>query len=69
MPRLISLMSEVPAAILGLENRGKVEEGYIADVILFNPSVKKICDDKKSLLFGREIFGEVKEILKQGELL
>ncbi len=69
MQRLIALMSEVPAEILELENVGKIQEGYIADVILFNPSVKKICGDKNSLLFGLEIFGEVKEVIKQGELL
>ncbi len=69
MQRLIALMSEVPAEILELENVGKIQEGYVADVTLFNPSVKKICDDKNSLLFGLEIFGEVKEVIKQGELL
>ncbi len=69
MQRLIALMSEVPAEILELENVGKIQEGYIADVILFNPNSKKICEDKHSLLFGLEIFGEVKEVIKQGELL
>ncbi len=63
MPRLIAMMSEVPAKILGVENRGKIEEGYSADMVLFDPSVRRVCDDKKSLLYGMEIYGEVKEII------
>lgn len=69
MQRLISLMSEVPAKILELDNLGKIKEGYIADVILFDPNTKKICEDENSLLFKMEIFGEVKEVIKQGERL
>ncbi len=65
--RLISLLSEVPAEVLGLEKLGKIEEDYIADVILFDPDVKKVCEDRESLLFGMEIFGGVKEIIKQGQ--
>lgn len=69
MPKLMELMSEKPAEILALENVGKIEEGYSADLTLFNPQVKSIKDDKNSLLHGMEIFGEVKQTLKQGELL
>lgn len=69
MPKLMELMSEKPAEILALENVGKIEEGYSADLALFNPQVKSIKDDKNSLLHGMEIFGEVKQTLKQGELL
>jgi len=69
MSQLIVLLAQKPAEILDLENVGKIEEGYIANVTLFNPSVKTINSDKNSLLFGMEIFGEVKQTLKQGELL
>ncbi|HIP47096.1 MAG TPA: dihydroorotase [Campylobacterales bacterium] len=69
MSQLIGLLSHNPAEILALENTGKIEEGYIADLTLFNPSVKMINSDKNSLLFGMEIFGEVKQTFKQGELL
>lgn len=69
MLQLISMMSEVPAEILKLEKLGKIKEGYIADVILFDPHSKKICDDAHSLLYGLELFGELKGVIKEGELL
>ncbi len=67
MQKLSELTSEKPAEILDLEKVGKIEEGYIADLILFNPHVESINNDKNSLLFGMEIFGEVKHTLKKGE--
>jgi len=68
MSKLIQLLSEKPAIILGLEGVGKVEVGAEADLILFNPHLKRFNEDKKSLLYGMEIFGEVQETIKKGEL-
>jgi len=67
MQKLSALTSEKPAEILNLDKVGKIEEGYIADLVLFNPHAISINNDKNSLLFGMEIFGEVKYTLKKGE--
>ena len=69
MQKLIALLSEKPAEVLGLQNVGKIEVGYLADLTLFNPSLKRINNDKNSLLYGMEIFGEVKQTVRKGELL
>lgn len=37
LPHLIRGMSSLPAQIIGLEDRGLVREGYIADLNVFNP--------------------------------
>jgi len=36
-PELIRKMTELPAAVLGLKDRGKIEKGFFADVVIFNP--------------------------------
>jgi len=67
MQKLSRLTSERPAEILELENVGKVAEGYIADLTLFDPLEESVNNDKNSLLFGMKIFGEVKYTLKNGQ--
>ncbi len=36
-PELIRKMTELPAAVLGLKDRGKIEKGFFADVVILNP--------------------------------
>jgi len=69
METLISMLSEKPAEVLGLDKAGKIKEGYEADFVLFDPSIVTKKEDKKSLLFGQEIQGEVKYTFKQGKQL
>ena len=38
------MISSNPAEILGLENVGKVEEGYSADLVIFDPKEAKILN-------------------------
>ncbi|MGH0052428.1 MAG: amidohydrolase family protein, partial [Sphaerochaetaceae bacterium] len=42
---LINRMSAKPAQRLGLANRGKIAEGYKADLVLLNPEQLKDCSD------------------------
>ena len=42
--KLSEMISSNPADILGLENIGKVEEGYIADLVIFDPKEAKILN-------------------------
>ncbi len=69
MPHLIRLLSENPAEILGMNKKGYIQEGYDADVILFDPESVRMINDKTSLLDKQKIYGEVKHTIKQGVLL
>jgi N-acyl-D-aspartate/D-glutamate deacylase len=37
MPRAVQLMSDIPARLFGLTGRGRIAEGYQADLVLFDP--------------------------------
>ncbi len=41
---LVNMISSKPAEVLGLENIGKIEEGYIADLVIFDPKEAKILN-------------------------
>lgn len=36
-PQLVYKMTELPAAVLRLKDRGKIEKGFFADLVIFNP--------------------------------
>jgi N-acyl-D-aspartate/D-glutamate deacylase len=38
MERTVQLMTDIPARLFGLTGRGRVEEGYQADVVVFDPN-------------------------------
>jgi len=69
MSQLMRLLSENPAKVLGLKELGKVKEGYIADLLLFDPNSMVHHDSTMAGLFQKELLGEVKYTIKQGELL
>ncbi len=37
LPRAVQLMSDIPARLFGLTGRGRIAEGYQADLVLFDP--------------------------------
>ena len=39
----VKMLTETPAKILGLKDTGKLEEGYAADIVLFNKEFE-VCD-------------------------
>jgi dihydroorotase len=57
--RLMELMAKNPAHILGLQHVGAIEEGYEANLILFDPEHREVVTDKNSPYFGREIYGKI----------
>jgi dihydroorotase len=57
MSRLIELISITPAKIIGFDNQIKV--GNRANFILFNPNSEKIVNNKNSLYYGEQLYGEV----------
>ncbi len=50
MERVVQLMSDAPARLFGLKERGRIEEGWHADLVLFDPEtvdagpVRKVAD-------------------------
>jgi dihydroorotase len=62
LQRLIELCSINPAKILKLENRGKIEVGYRADMFIFDPNHKELVDNKNSIYTKDELFGDIKKV-------
>ena len=43
LPEAVRRMTSLPAQVFGMMGRGKIEEGYFADLVMFNPD--KVQDD------------------------
>ncbi len=69
MSRLLELLCERPAEVLKLENVGKIQEGYVADIVLFDPNAAYVKEDKHSLLHGMHLQGAVRHTIKRGEMV
>ncbi|HIP30001.1 MAG TPA: dihydroorotase, partial [Sulfurospirillum arcachonense] len=48
---------------------GKIEVGYKADMVIFNEKVSRKIEDKTSLYSGDTLYGEVKYVFKNGEVV
>lgn len=75
LEKLISMMSTVPADILGVEG-GRLAEGRAADIVLFSPSERwTVCPEKlhgksKNTPFkGTELCGRVKYTILNGRIV
>ncbi|MHC6203167.1 dihydroorotase [Breznakiellaceae bacterium SP9] len=73
LERLSALMSANPAHILGLQDRGRIEEGLRSDIVLVNPAVRWTVDPKRfkskgknSPFAGRELYAKVIQTLHNG---
>lgn len=60
--RLAELMAKNPAQILGVEGVGAIEEGYDANLVLFDPSVTERVTQQSSPYAGGEIDGVIKRV-------
>ena len=47
----IQMMCKTPAKVMGLQNRGEIKEGFIADLVFFNEEIQV----QKVLLQGKEL--------------
>ena len=52
-----------------MENIGKVEEGYIADLVIFDEKKSFIVEDKTSLYYKDELYGKVITVIKDGAVV
>ncbi|MCH9813129.1 MAG: amidohydrolase family protein [Epsilonproteobacteria bacterium] len=66
---LTELISKNPATILGLQNVGEIKEGYVANLMLFNPVSSKVCEDQHSPYFGETFYGCIDATIHKGRLL
>ena len=66
---LSRLISATPAKILGFDKLGEIEEGFIANLVVFDPNVSKVVDDKTSLFNNFKIDGEVVLTISNGNIL
>ncbi len=69
MSRLMELCSINPALIIEQKDIGKIEVGYRADMLLFDEKVSRVIKDKTSLYNKDTLFGEVKQVFKDGKLV
>jgi dihydroorotase len=67
MQRLEELCSKNPAALINEDNKGKIEVGFKADMVLFDAKSSRVVEDKTSLYNADELFGKVLKVFKDGE--
>ena len=76
MPEAIHKMTGMPAARLGLSDRGHLKKGQKADLVLFDPHERWIMGRETlhmaadwSAYQGIEITGRILRVLSRGELI
>ena len=73
---MVRLMSTRPAELLGLKDRGRIEEGYIADLTVFDPNKEYIytkdmivSKSKNTPWIGKKLKGEVEYTIVSGKIV
>lgn len=66
---LMKLCAQNPASILGLNDKGSLSEGFVADIILFDPNESYEVSDKHSLYYQDTLYGKVKKVLVEGNIV
>jgi dihydroorotase len=69
MGRLMQMCSKTPAKILGLENCGKIEIGFRADMVLFDEKESQVINNKTSIYNKEKLFGKVLAVFKNGKII
>ena len=73
--RFVSLLSSEPARIYGIPERGRIESGLIADLVIWNPETRTTithenhlhaCD--RSPYAGMELFGSARTVFLGGKI-
>ena len=69
-------MSEAPARIFGLSDRGRIEEGLIADITIIDPKKEWVVDGSEfetkcrwSPFNGRKMKGKTRQVIKKGRII
>ncbi|MBD3255550.1 MAG: amidohydrolase family protein [Candidatus Lokiarchaeota archaeon] len=61
----IRKMTSLPAKILGLKSRGKIQEGYFADLVIFDPNY---IEDMATYANGRQFPRGIKHVFVNGKI-
>ena len=72
--RLSEWLCEKPSLLPGLRDRGKIQKGYKADLLVFNPEEKLVVREemiwhrhKETPYLGEELWGKVEAVYLEGE--
>ncbi len=66
--KLMEMIATTPAQkVLGLDNLGEVKEGYIANLVIFNPHTIETINNPQSLFHQMRLEGEVVGTIYQGQ--
>ncbi len=75
-PQLVNKMSTAPAHIVGLKNKGKIAEGFDADITIINPeeawTVRRedfLSKARNSPFIGYQLKGRVKTTIRAGKIV
>jgi dihydroorotase len=68
LERFIEMSSATPAKIMGL-NKGRIEEGYDADIVLYDTNATTKITAKDSIYSGETLQGKVAMTIAKGEIV
>jgi dihydroorotase len=73
---LVRLTSYTPAQLLNLETKGRIKEGYDADITIFNPNIEYIYEkesivskSKNTPFIGKQLKGKVMYTIVGGKIV
>lgn len=67
--QLIDMCSKQPAIVLGETQKGTIEKGLNADMILFDPEASYEVLDKHSLYYKDALYGKVSYVIVEGKVV
>jgi len=74
MEQFVKLTSEIPAAIFGIKNKGRIKPGYDADLVIWNPDKESVISAKthhqncdSNIYEGIKVKGEAETVIVNGE--
>jgi dihydropyrimidinase len=76
LEQLVSVLAERPAAIFGLERKGRIAAGFDADIVIFDPRRPRVISDDAlhgrayySLFSGMQISGSIRSVFQRGQTI
>jgi dihydropyrimidinase len=74
MEQFVKVTSEIPAAIFGIKNKGRIKPGYDADLVIWNPDKESVISAKthhqncdSNIYEGIKVKGEAETVIVNGE--
>jgi dihydropyrimidinase len=74
MEQFVKVTSEIPSAIFGIKNKGRIKPGYDADLVIWNPDKESVISAKthhqncdSNIYEGIKVKGEAETVIVNGE--